>query len=59
MNLSEKEIKGLKTEIRACMCLCPKSDGDRGYNQGMLKALNFIENYESGKGLFQLVPDED
>jgi len=43
--ISDEDYKGLKTEITACMCLCPKNEGDKGYNQGMRKALEFIEKY--------------
>jgi len=51
--ISDEDYKGLKTEITACMCLCPKNEGDKGYNQGMRKALEFIEKYHEGKGLMQ------
>ena len=51
--ISDEDYKGLKTEITACMCLCPKNEGDRGYNQGMQKALRFIEQYHKGEGLMQ------
>lgn len=54
--ISDEDYKGLKTEITACMCLHPKNEGDVGYNQGMKKALEFIERYHEGTGLMQKFP---
>jgi len=49
----EEDYKGLKSEITANKCLCPKNDEEIAYNQGLEKALHFIEKYYKGEGLFQ------
>jgi len=49
----EEDYKGLKSEITASMCLMPVNEKEIMYNEGLKKALHFIEKYHKGEGLFQ------
>lgn len=47
-------LDGIKTEIIAGSVLRPKNDGDRAWNDANRRSAGIIDNYISGKGLFQL-----
>ncbi len=47
------DLKNLTSECTASMVIGPMTDRDRGYNQGLLKAVDFIDSYMKGKGMLQ------
>ncbi len=50
---TRKALEGARTEAGANMTLVPTNDYSRGWNAGIQKAIDFIEAYERGEGLFQ------
>lgn len=54
----KETLKGLRTELVASMALFNRGTPEvDSYNQGLQKAVHFVDNYIKGTGLFQLVPD--
>jgi hypothetical protein len=57
MNPTEKEIellKGIKSEIAASGTLNMISERDKGYNEGIFKAVEIVKRYMRGDGIFQI-----
>ena len=47
------------TELKAGMCINLHSKVDKAWNDACLRAINIVEKYKEGKGLFQLANDND
>ena len=50
------EYDHIITEIRAGMCLRPKSDADYAHDNACKRAIRIVQYYKDGEGLFQENP---
>ena len=48
-------IEGAMTEIGAGRCLAPKNELERTWNAAHERALDILQKYKDGEGLFQIV----
>lgn len=55
--MSEKQktdFEGIVSEITAGMVMFPKTDGDGAWNDASRRAINIVNNYRDGRGIFQI-----
>lgn len=55
----KETLKGLRTELIASHTLGTPDDYWKGHNDGLSKAVNKIDRYLEGKGLYQLIESVD